>query len=290
MARPALALLAAMALAGTARADTALTVETYAAGPDGMHATSSLILGATEAILVDAQLTRSEAHRVVAVLLDSKRRLTAVYITHPHPDHYFGLEVIKQAFPKAKLLAAPVVVADIKKTAAAAEKALRPRYGDNLGKPVYPTPYKQTTLDLEGETIELIALEPGESSSGVVVHVPSIKTVIAGDVVSAGVHPWLAEADAEERASWRKNLDRIKALSPTTVIPGHRAPAAATDTTGSGAVEFTLGYLTDFDAAAAAATTAAELEAKILANPKYKDLALPASLGRAAAAAVAVKK
>lgn len=286
MVRPALALLAAMALAGTARADTALTVETYAAGPDGMHATSSLILGATEAILVDAQLTRSDAHRVVAALLDSKRRLIAVYITHPHPDHYFGLEVIKQAFPKAKLYAAPVVVADIKKTAAAADKALRPLYGDNLGKPVVPTPYKQTTLDLEGETIELIALEPGESSSGVLVHVPSIKTVIAGDVVSAGVHPWLAEADPEERASWRKNLDRIKALSPTTVIPGHRAPAADT----GGAVDFTLGYLTDFDAAAAAATTAAELEAKILANPKYKDLALPAFLARAAAAAVAIKK
>jgi glyoxylase-like metal-dependent hydrolase (beta-lactamase superfamily II) len=286
MVRPALALLAAMALAGTARADTALTIETYAAGPDGMHATSSLILGATQAILIDAQLTRSEAHRVVAALLDSKRRLTAVYITHPRPDHYLGLEVIKQAFPKAKLLAAPVVVADMKKTAAAAEAALRPIHGDNLARPIYPTPYKQTTLDLEGETIELIALEPGASSSGVMVHVPSIKTVIAGDVVAAGIHPWLADADAEHRASWRKNLDRIKALSPTTVIPGHRAPAAD----AAGAVELTLGYLTDFDAAVAASTSAAELEAKILANPKYKDLALPASLARAAAAAFPIKK
>lgn len=260
-----------------------LVAEPYVAGADGFHVVSTIIMGDKQAVLIDAQFTKSEAHRLVARLLESKRELAVVYITHPHPDHFFGLEVIKQAFPKAKIYAAPVVVADMKKTAPAREKAWKPTYGANLGKPIYPTPYKKNTIDLEGQSIELIPIEPGESTSGVLVHIPSIKTVIAGDVVYSGVHPWLAEADAPRRQSWLKNLDKIKALSPTVVIPGHKNPDIKDNTIA--AVDFTAQYIKDFDQAVGEAKTADELEAKILANSKYKDLALAPILHYAATAA-----
>jgi glyoxylase-like metal-dependent hydrolase (beta-lactamase superfamily II) len=271
-----------------AAADPALTVKTYVAGAEGFHATSTIILGEKQAVLIDAQLTKSDAHRVVAEILDSKRELAAVYITHPHPDHFFGLEVIKQAFPKAKLYAAPVVLADMKKTAPAREKAWKPTYGANLAKPVYPTAYKDTTIDLEGQAIDLVALEAGESTSGVLVHVPSIKTVIAGDVVFAGVHPWLAEADAARRASWLKNLEKIKALSPTTIIAGHKAPSVKDDSIA--AVDFTAQYIKDYEKAVGEAKSADELKKKMLANKAYKDLALAPILDFAVAASFPAEK
>lgn len=281
--RFAVSLVAVLALADTARADATLTVEPYVAGAEGFHVVSALILGEKQAVLIDAQFTKSEAHRLVARLLETKRDLAAVYITHPHPDHYFGLEVIKQAFPKAKIYAAPVVVTDMKKSAPAREKMWKPMYGNNLGKPTYPTAYKKTTIALEGQSIELIALEPGESTSAVLVHVPSIRTVIAGDVVYNGIHPWLAEADAPRRQTWLKNLEKIKSLAPTTVIPGHRSPDAKDNSIA--AVDFTAAYIKDFDKAVTESKTADELKKKILANPKYKDLKLAPILDFAAGAA-----
>ena len=67
-------------------------------------------------MLIDGQFTLADAHRLVGVILDGKKKLTTVYVTHAHPDHYFGLAVLKQAFPKAKLVALPATVAEIKKT------------------------------------------------------------------------------------------------------------------------------------------------------------------------------
>ena len=98
------ALAGVAALSGVAAAETKLTTQVFAGSQNGFDVTSTLIAGDKEAILVDAQFTLAEAHRVVAMVLDSKKTLTTVYITHGHPDHYFGLEVIKAAFPKAKIV------------------------------------------------------------------------------------------------------------------------------------------------------------------------------------------
>ena len=75
------------------------------ASPGGFLVDSTLVAGDKEAILIDGQFTLADAHRLVAMILESKKTLTTVYVTHSHPDHYFGLDVIKQAFPKAKLVA-----------------------------------------------------------------------------------------------------------------------------------------------------------------------------------------
>jgi glyoxylase-like metal-dependent hydrolase (beta-lactamase superfamily II) len=96
-----------------------LDAKVYTASPEGFLVNSTLVTGAKDAILIDAQFTLADAHRVVAWVIESKKNLTHVYITHSHPDHYFGLEVIKQAFPKAKIVALPATVARIKKTAKA---------------------------------------------------------------------------------------------------------------------------------------------------------------------------
>jgi glyoxylase-like metal-dependent hydrolase (beta-lactamase superfamily II) len=272
-----------LAVAAPRRAEAELTLDTFVAGAEGFHVTSTLILGAKDAVLVDAQFTASEAHRLVAKILESKRTLKIVYITHAHPDHLFGLAVIKQAFPKARLYAAPAVVKEMRAISGQKFKQYAPMYGANLLKPVLPSSYKQATIDLEGNVIDLISMEPGESAAAVIVSVPSAKAVVAGDIVYNGVHPWMAETTAERRAGWLRNLDKIKALSPTLVIAGHRAPNAKGDAIA--AVDFTIGYVKDYDKSLADSKTADELKKRVMSNPKYKDLALPIIVDIAAGAA-----
>ena len=40
----------------------------------------------------------------------SERRLSTIYITHGHPDHFFGLKLLRDRFPEARALATPQVV------------------------------------------------------------------------------------------------------------------------------------------------------------------------------------
>ena len=107
MTKPLLVALLLAAATTAAQAETKLTATVYTASPNGFLVNSTLVAGDKEAILVDAQFDLADAHRLVAMILESKKTLTAVYVTHFHPDHYFGLVAIKQAFPNAKLVALP---------------------------------------------------------------------------------------------------------------------------------------------------------------------------------------
>jgi glyoxylase-like metal-dependent hydrolase (beta-lactamase superfamily II) len=266
-----LSLLGIALLTGAARAETTLTTQVFTASEPGFLVTSTLVSGEKEAVLVDAQFTLSDAHRLIATILESKKTLTTVYVTHWHPDHYFGLVAIKQAFPKAKLVTLPATITGIKKSWQGKVKQWGPMYGANLtAQPAIPGPVGGKALTLEGQTLEIHGGVQGDSPDNSYVWIPSIKTVITGDIVYQGVHPWTAETDAAARQAWLKSLDELAALGATTVIAGHKDPKLKDDASG---IEATRGYLKAFDQALAASKTADELEAKLKA--KYPGLALP---------------
>jgi glyoxylase-like metal-dependent hydrolase (beta-lactamase superfamily II) len=275
-----LATAAIVAVAPAARAEGKLTVQVITSSPQGFLVDSTLVSGEKDAILIDAQFTLADAHRLVGAILDSKKNLTTVYVTHPHPDHYFGLAVIKQAFPKAKLVALPATIADIKKTWKAKVAQWSPMYPGNLPEQaVVPAPLTGKTLTLEGQTLEIHGPAQGDASDNSYVWIPSIKTVVAGDIVYTGVHPWTAETDAAARKAWIATLDELSALAPTTVVAGHKDPKRKDDATG---IADTRAYLKAFDEAVAASKTPEEVIAKM--KPKYGDLQLEIILQLGAAA------
>src|SRR5271163_2174372 len=89
-------LLAVVAIA-TASAQPKLQLKVHTgAGVNGYDVNSTMISGEKDMLVIDPQFTLSEAHRLAAEILESKKNLTTIYITHPHPDHLFGLAVLKQ--------------------------------------------------------------------------------------------------------------------------------------------------------------------------------------------------
>lgn len=264
------AALALGALPAAARAETKLATQVITGSQPGFLVDATLVTGDKDAILVDSAFTLADAHRVVAAILDARKNLTTVYVTHAHPDHYFGLVALKQAFPKAKLVALPATIAEIKKTAKPKVKQWGPMYGDNIPQnPVIPSPLSGTTLTLEGQTLEVHGGLQGDAPNNSYVWIPSTKTVIAGDIVYAGVHPWTAETNADARKAWLKTLDELTALQPAVVVAGHKDPKSRDDAL---AIEQTRAYLKSFDEALASSKSADELEAKMKA--KYPSLAL----------------
>ena len=271
---------AALLVGATAAAETKLTTTVYTASPTGFLVNSTIVAGENDAVLVDAQFSLADAHRLVAALLESKKNLTTIYITHFHPDHYFGLTVIKQAFPKAKIVTTASSLAEIKKTWKAKTKQWGPMYGRLVPTtPVLPVALAGKSITLEGQTLEIRAGQ-GDSADNTYVWIPSTKTVITGDIVFNGVHPWTAESNAASRKAWIKTLDELAALGPTMVVAGHKDPKTKDDVA---AIEQTRAYLEAFDAAVASSKTSAEVQQKIKAKYGALQLDIILQLGADAA-------
>jgi len=277
----ALACLGLAAGGAPARAETKLTTTVFTASPGGFLVNSTLVAGEKEAVLIDAQFSLADAHRLIASILESKKTLTTVYITHGHPDHYFGLAAIKQAFPKAKLVTHPAALAEIKKTWQAKVKQWGPMYGALVpAEPALPAVLAAKSIALEGQTLEIHAPLQGDSTDNAYVWIPSIKTVIAGDIVYANVHVWTRDSNAEQRKAWIKTLDEVAALGATTVIAGHKDPKVKDDPS---AVKATREYLEAFDAAVASSKTAADVQQKLKARYGGYQLDIILQLGAEAA-------
>src|SRR5690348_8267914 len=84
--------------------------------PDGSPIVSSpvastLIIGETDAVLVDPPFTRDQVQRVVDWIENSGRNLKYVYATHGHGDHWFGTDLLLQRFPGAPAYATEGTIA-----------------------------------------------------------------------------------------------------------------------------------------------------------------------------------
>jgi hypothetical protein len=74
--------------------------------PDDQFWNNSVIIeGAHEVMLVDAQLTKTSAEKVLQEIRETKKPLSIIYITHEHADHFLGLEVFREAYPRVRIIA-----------------------------------------------------------------------------------------------------------------------------------------------------------------------------------------
>ncbi|MEU8515204.1 MBL fold metallo-hydrolase [Kitasatospora sp. NPDC048722] len=261
-----------------------LEIDVFTGPESAFFATSTLILGERTAILVDAQLTRSAGRELAEWVAGKGRRLLAIVVTHHHPDHYFGAEEVLRLFPEAQLLAAPAVVDGIHRTVAAKVAQWKPVYGDDIpDHPLIPAPLLPQPLMLDRQVIPVLMLGQGDCGDSTVVHVPSIRTVIAGDFVYNGTHVWTADTTPAQRVTWGHNLGRIADLDVDRVIAGHRAPEQGDDATR--VLAFTGEYLQDFDRLLAEHPDDAEALVTAV-NERYGELTLPVVLELSAAANV----
>jgi glyoxylase-like metal-dependent hydrolase (beta-lactamase superfamily II) len=240
-----------------------LTVEVMQTSVNSLYTSITLIEGKKDAILVDAPFTRADAHRVVAWILESGRNLQTVYVTHDHPDHYFSMEVITEAFPNARVVSAPEVVADIWKSIPAKVKRWGPMLGANGPRyPTAPSPLTERFLMLEGERIEVIGPLQGDHSNSTALYVPSANTLIAGDLLFNEMHLWLGESLQPERKAWAASVETLAGLGATRVIAGHKKPGLPEDTS---AITYTRNYLARFERAVSESKNSAELRARMTA-------------------------
>jgi len=209
----------------------ALSTKTFFSDESGFAVASVIILGNNDAALVDAQWTLANGHRVAAEILEAGKNLKYIYVTHAHPDHYFGLGPITEAFPEAKVIALPSVARVINKQMFGKINEWKNIIGPTNvpTKAVNLEPLSQNYIELEGKRIEIIPEVMGDLKYNTVVWIPSIKTLIGSDVLFNQAHPFTCEITAEERQQWIRDIERLEKMGAEVIIPGHQKPGMPFD-------------------------------------------------------------
>ena len=252
-----------LSLMCTAGAQSTFTLKVHTGrGQIGYDVNSTMIIGERDILLIDPQFSLSEAHKLAAEILETRKRLVTIYSTHAHPDHLFGLAVLKQAFPDAKIVALPATVNAAKTGWPARQKFWFATYGNNIPgpDPVLPDELQAPMLTLEGEQFPITGGVQGADGPGnSFVYIPSLKAIVTGDIVFDRAYFGVPRDAARE--NWLKTIEQITALKPAVIIPGHEGPGATRDMRS---IEFMKKYIADWDVNVARSKTAAEMRANVL--------------------------
>jgi len=223
-----------------------LSIKVFTSPDDQFWTNSVMIEGAHEVMLVDAQLTKTGAERVLQEIKETKKPLSIIYITHEHADHFLGLEVLKEAYPRVRIIANSAVVDRINKVYQDKIDKWKKILGTGATSHVVAIEKLDASfIKFEHSKIEVLKNIQGDTDENTMLWISGQRILIAGDVVFNNMHVYTAETDSKAREKWLNSLNQIRELKPSVVIPGHSKVGAPLD--ASAAVDFTENYLLVFE-------------------------------------------
>ena len=221
-----------------------LSIHTFTSAEAGAWSNAYLISGNSDAILFDVVMLRSDALKLADEILQSERSLRVVFVSHAHPDHFMGLDVITERFPEARVVGTRNVVDDIKKDGPWMLSLLQEKLGlEAPRKLVVPEVLADGEIVLEGKRVEVVEFGEGESRHIAALFIPSEGALLAADLIYHQAHCYLQEKRLDQ---WLTRLDELERFSRgrvTTIYPGH-GPAG-----DLALIDHTRSYLQDFSAA-----------------------------------------
>jgi len=222
------------------------SIKVFTSPDDQFWVNSVIIEGTREVMLVDAQLTKTSAEKVLQEIRESKKPLSIIYVTHEHADHFLGLEVFKEAYPGARIIANSAVTDRINKVYQEKVEKWKKILGPGATSQVVAIDkFDGNFIEFESTKIELLKHVRGDTDENTMLWIPGQRILIAGDVLFNNMHVYTAETDSKAREKWLSSLQEIRELKPSIVIPGHSKVGAPLD--ANTAVEFTENYLLAFE-------------------------------------------
>lgn len=206
-----------------------------------------IILGERKALVVDTGMGPANGHRVrqLADELAGGRELVLT-LTHFHPEHGFGA----QAFADATIVYNRTQRDEFRAKAAGYLEMFR-AFGESVASAldgvelVEPNAVYEgdvTTLDLGGRSVELRTWGQAHTLGDQVVFLPEERILFTGDLVEErcfAIVPYFPPNDTDvDGDKWIAVLDRLEALAPEIVVPGHGSVG------GASVIREALDYLT----------------------------------------------
>ena len=188
----------------------------------------TVVAGDHGVLLVDTRTSLHEAAELRHPLAELPVGApTAVALTHAHLDHSLGAT----AFPGIPLYASRGCRETLTRHGVAEKERwltwLAEEHHVHLRASPIPVPdhlvEDRHRVDLGNRDVELLLLGHGHTDHDLVLHVPDVATVLAGDLVEVGAPPAFDDGYPFE---WPATLARLEALDAEVVVPGHGAPTS----------------------------------------------------------------
>lgn len=189
----------------------------------------TVVAGREATLLIDTRTSLVEASQVREHLEELPVAApTMVVLTHAHLDHCLGAG----AFTGLPLWASDGCREHLQRHGIAERERLleqRPEQEHaHLRASPIPVPGHTVTdrhrLSLGDRDVELLVPGHGHTDHDLVIHVPDVDLVVAGDLVEVGAPPRFDDAFPFE---WPATLASVEALGATVTVPGHGAVADA---------------------------------------------------------------
>jgi glyoxylase-like metal-dependent hydrolase (beta-lactamase superfamily II) len=231
--------------------------------------TSTLVSGRSEVVLIDAQHIRTDVAALTEFIGRRGKRLTTIYVTHGHADHWYGAGDLLAAFPDARVVATAPVVEYINQASETEGAQWAAMFGERVAKPTaVPEVLDGLSIELEGHQLQIVEVGQGDIRPSTVVHIPDLDAVVAGDVVYNQIHAMLGLSGPSGWERWLQSLDAIEKLSARMIVAGHRKPESS-DYEVTRMLDETRSYIGDFAEGAQRLDNADELVQAM--KSKYPD-------------------
>jgi glyoxylase-like metal-dependent hydrolase (beta-lactamase superfamily II) len=174
--------------------------------------TATLVYGDHDAVVVDTFTTIEQNQQLIDWIRSHDRRVTHVYLTHGHGDHVYGVGQLLEAFPGARAVASAgaVAVARIQAGDEWRDGFWGRLFPGQIPEPVIPDELAGDTITLEGHDLRVIDAARTDTTGTSALWIPSLRLIVAGDVVYSHTHMYLGETTAETRKEWTASLNRLK--------------------------------------------------------------------------------
>src|SRR6266478_1131893 len=222
------------------------SIKVFTSADDQFWVNSVIVEGVHEVMLVDAQLTKTNAEKVLQQIKETKKPLSIIYITHEHADHFLGPGGFRGANPRVRIIANSAVVDRINTVYQEKIDKWKEILGSGATSHVVAiSKFDADVIEFESSKIEVLKNIQGDTDENTMLWIPEQRILISGDVSFNNMHVYTAETDGKARKKWLNSLEKIRTLKPSVVIPGHGKVGAPLD--ASTAVDFTEKYLLVFE-------------------------------------------
>jgi glyoxylase-like metal-dependent hydrolase (beta-lactamase superfamily II) len=181
-----------------------LTIHTYTSPENGWSVNSHIVELPGQLLLVDAQLLIPYATEVAGYAATLGKPITWLYVTHHHPDHYFGAQVFN-----LKISALHQTAEMIAASGEAYINVMRPRLSEMVpNKAPRPEIIIEPGYDvIDGIDIEFIHSKNAETADALMIAFPKHRVIITQDLIYNNVHSFLGEMAFE---NWKNDIKTLR--------------------------------------------------------------------------------